>query len=281
MPESENTLRVLMRDAECVAFLQWALPRMRLRWAGFRKVRRQVRRRIQRRMRELDLGDIAAYRALLETHAQEWRTLDRMCRITISRFCRDKAVFGMLAATVLPELAARALSRDRPMVTVWSAGCGSGEEPYTVALLWEFVVKRDYPDCGIIIIGTDAQPDLLRRASEAWYSPSALRDVPVEWESAFERRVDGSWLTARYRAAVHFVAHDLRTGPPRGPFDLVLCRNLAFTYWDEALQLEIIQRFERVLRPGGVLVIGAHEELPPRAAGLTPCAESTCVFQRR
>ena len=129
MADGDDALRVLMRDAECVAFLQWALPRLRLRWAGFRKVRRQVCRRIQRRMRELDLGDFAAYRTLLETHAEEWGTLDGMCRITISRFCRDKAVFEVLASTVLPELARRALSRDRAMVTVWSAGCGSGEEP--------------------------------------------------------------------------------------------------------------------------------------------------------
>ena len=232
-------------------------------------------------MRELDLGDFAAYRTLLETHAEEWGTLDGMCRITISRFCRDKAVFEVLASTVLPELARQALSRDRAVVTVWSAGCGSGEEPYTMALLWESVLKRDYPDCGIMILGTDAQRGLLRRASAARYSHSALRDIPVEWGSAFEPLADGCWLAARYRAAVQFVAHDLRTALPRGLFDMVLCRNLAFTYWDDALQLEIIQGVERVLRPGGVLVIGAHEELPPGAAGFTPSAESSCVFRKR
>ncbi len=267
-----------MRDAECVAFLQWALPRLRMRWAGFRRVRRQVCRRITRRMRELDLTGFAAYRALLEKHPAEWRTLDGMCRITISRFYRDRAVLGLLGSTVLPDSAQRALARKRPTVTVWSAGCGSGEEPYTVALQWELVVSSDFPECGITILGTDSQPDLLRRAAEAEYSQSALRDLPAELRNAFDQRDDQSRLRARYRAAVHLVAHDLRTAPPRGPFDVVLCRNLAFTYWDEALQLETVQRIAGVLRTGGSLVIGAHEQLPPGTAGFTACAESNSVF---
>jgi chemotaxis protein methyltransferase CheR len=270
-----------MRDSECVALLQWALPQLRLKWSGFRKVRRQVCRRIQRRMRELRLADFAAYRTVLETHADEWATLDGMCRITVSRFYRDKAVFEVLASTTLPELATRALSRDRPRVTLWSAGCASGEEPYSAALLWEFVLKPDYPDCDITILGTDAEPRLLRRALAARYSHSALRDMPLDWKRAFERLADGYRLTADYRSAVHFVAHNLRTALPRGPFDMVLCRNLAFTYWDDALQLELVRGIEQVLRPGGVLVVGAHEKLPPGTEGFAAHLDNSCVFRKR
>jgi chemotaxis protein methyltransferase CheR len=229
-------------------------------------------------MRELDLENWADYRTLLEARVEEWQTLDRMCRITISRFYRDRAVFDLLASTVLPELAGRARSRDGTTIKVWSAGCGSGEEPYTVALLWESVLSADFTDCGIRILGTDDQPDLLRRASEALYSPSALRDLPEELVSAFERREEGFRLAPQHRAAVHFVAHDLRTEPPLGPFDLVLCRNLAFTYWDDILQIEVARKLERSLRPGGFLVIGVHEMLPLGARGLTSLAESKCVF---
>jgi chemotaxis protein methyltransferase CheR len=232
-------------------------------------------------MRELALGDFASYQSFLETHAAEWRTLDGMCRITISRFYRDKAVFRVLAATVLPEFARRALSQNRDKVSVWSAGCGSGEEPYTVALLWEFVLKHDFPDCRIMILGTDSRPDLLRRAAAAKYPASALRDAPMEWKSAF--KIDGAEcrLADRHRAAVRFVAHDLRRGPPGGPFDVVLCRNLALTYWDDPLQLETIQAIERVLRPGGALVIGAHEQLPAGCVDFIPCPESACIFKKR
>ena len=76
----------LMSDADCTAFLQWALPRLNLRWPGFRKVHRQVCKRLKRRMSELQLTDFAAYRARLEADPAEWQILDQSCHITISRF---------------------------------------------------------------------------------------------------------------------------------------------------------------------------------------------------
>lgn len=75
-----------MKDTECVEFLQWALPRLHMRWQGFRKVRGQVCKRIGRRIRELNLGEGADYRTYLESHPAEWSVLDDLCRITISRF---------------------------------------------------------------------------------------------------------------------------------------------------------------------------------------------------
>ena len=86
-----------MRDADCVAFLQWALPRLDLRWQGFRKVHGQVCKRLKRRIKALGLADIAAYRARLEAYPDEWATLDEMCHITISRFFRDSRIFETLA----------------------------------------------------------------------------------------------------------------------------------------------------------------------------------------
>ena len=77
-----------MTDRECVEFLQWALPQLGLRWRGFRKVRRQVHKRIVRRLGELGLGQIADYRAYLDTHAAEWGVLDAMSRISISHSVR-------------------------------------------------------------------------------------------------------------------------------------------------------------------------------------------------
>jgi chemotaxis protein methyltransferase CheR len=136
-----------MSDAECVAFLQWALPRLNLRWQGFRKVRRQVCRRISRRLAELGLADAAAYRAYLEAQPQEWAVLGGLCRVTISRFWRDQAVFEVLCDTVLPALGAP--------VSAWSAGCASGEEPYSL------VLAADQAGIAIRILGTDVDPPCL------------------------------------------------------------------------------------------------------------------------
>ena len=121
-----------MRQADCVEFLQWCLPRLHMRWAGFRKVRSQVCKRIRRRLTSLGLEDLDAYQRYLETHAGEWPHLDAMCRITISRFYRDREVWESLRRRALPALAAAAGERGDGVLRAWSAGCASGEEPYTL-----------------------------------------------------------------------------------------------------------------------------------------------------
>src|SRR5687767_9866085 len=97
--------RLPMKDAECAGFLQEALPRLGLRWPGFRKVRGLVCKPIGKRLRERGLADLCDYRAYLEAHASEWERLDAFCRIPISRLYRDRAVFAGLEHEVLPVLA--------------------------------------------------------------------------------------------------------------------------------------------------------------------------------
>src|SRR5215210_4464780 len=101
-----------MSGDPCVEFLQWALPRLGRRWAGYRKVRRQVCRRAGRRAHALGLGDLAAYGEYLERRPEEWRTLDALTSVTISRFYRDRGVFAYLRSDVLPALAQRAHDAD-------------------------------------------------------------------------------------------------------------------------------------------------------------------------
>jgi chemotaxis protein methyltransferase CheR len=109
-----------MTDTECVQLLQWCLPRLGLQWRGFRRVRRIVRRRIERRLTELDLPDAAAYRRYLESNSEEWRVLDRVCRIPVSRFYRDRAVFEYLECVVLPELTASIVAKGETELRSWS-----------------------------------------------------------------------------------------------------------------------------------------------------------------
>lgn len=268
-----------MRDEECVELLQWALPRLGLRWPGFRKVRRQVCRRIDRRLGELGLASGAAYRGYLEAHPEEWPQLDALCRVTISRFFRERAVFEALGERVLPELAADAAPRG--VLRAWSAGCASGEEPYTLAAIWEHAVRPAFPGVELRILATDVDGAVLRRARAAVYGESSLRGVPLEWRRrAFTRRGERYRVRPRLRELVTSAAHDVRDPPPDGPFGLALCRNLAFTYFDEARQREVAEHLARALRPGGALVVGAHESLPEGAVGFAPWLESLGVYRR-
>src|SRR5215210_7494288 len=129
-----------MREDECAAFLQWALPQLRLRWAGFRKVRRQVCKRLRRRILELRLETLEQYRGQLEADPHEWAVLGDLCRITISRLYRDKRVFDFLGGVILPELAKTAFLQFRP-IRCWCVGCASGEEVYTLKILWDLEVQ--------------------------------------------------------------------------------------------------------------------------------------------
>ena len=137
-------------------FLQWALPHLHMRWPGFRKVRKQVCKRIARRIRHLELEGVDDYQAYLRAHDDEWARLDALCRITISRFSRDRGVFETLAERVLPELAQVVRERGDQKLRIWSAGCASGEEPYTLSVLWHEQLRPKFPDVRLEIIATDA-----------------------------------------------------------------------------------------------------------------------------
>lgn len=110
-----------MADEARVAFLKWCLPQLGLRWPGYRKVRRLVGKRISRRLIELGLADLSAYRTFLTGHPEEWAHLDAVCRIPISRFYRDRAVFDAISRELLPEAAALAAARSDNVVGCWSA----------------------------------------------------------------------------------------------------------------------------------------------------------------
>jgi len=269
-----------MNDQQCVEFLQWALPQLRLRWGGFRKVRRQVRKRIDRRIRQLGLEDVAQYRALLASRPAEWAVLERFCRISISRFYRDRGVFDHLAEHVLPALARAAARRGENQLRLWCAGCATGEEVYTLAILWHGRLSPEWPQVRLSTVATDADEQMLHRARRACYQASSLKDVPREWlDAAFTRRGEAYVLRPQFASGIEFRREDIRSELPRRTFHLVLCRNLAFTYFEEQLQREVLRRIVDRLLPDGVLVIGKQESLPVAAEALAPSSRNLGIYR--
>lgn len=257
----------MTRDPGCVHFLQWALPRLGYRWAGFRRVRRQVCRRVRRRYRDLGLADFEAYARRLDLDPAEWDRLDRCCRITISRFYRDRALWEAIGDDVLHRLYRQGAERDPPLLRAWSAGCGAGEEPYSVAMLVRLGPTALPDGVRVEIVGTDLDPHQLERARRAVYPESSLRDLPVEWcRRAFVPESGGNHrLLAPFREDVEFLLQDIRHEAPEGCFDLVLCRNLVFTYFDAERQARSTRRLLDHLAPRGWLALGSHEALPEEA----------------
>lgn len=270
-----------MKDEQCVRFLQWALPQLRMRWPGFRKVRRQVCKRLDRRIRDLGLEGVEEYQTYLGGHADEWACLDPLCRISISRFYRDKAVFATLAQEVLPSLVPAVRERGDSALRIWSAGCGSGEEPYTLAVLWAIELQSRFPEMTLDIVATDADLRMIRRALDARYKFSSLKDLPESWRNlVFAREDDTFCIKPEYTREIKFLEQDIRQEQPGGHFDLVLCRNLAFTYYDDALQRQVLRRIVTAMHGGAALVLGVHEHLPEGAQELSIWLDKQRVYRK-
>jgi chemotaxis protein methyltransferase CheR len=201
--------------------------------------------------------------------------------VSISRFWRDRDVFEALARDVLPDLARRAAARGAAVLRAWSAGCASGEEPYSLVLAWELEARRSAPGLELRVVATDADPLLIERARRAVYPPGSLRELPAAWRAAaFEPGAPALRLAARFRDPVELRCEDLRERMPDGPFDLVLCRNLAFTYFDDARQRGALAGLVERVVAGGALVVGRREHLPAGTWPLAPWPGARGVFRK-
>ena len=264
---------------DCTTFLQWSLPQRGLRWPGFRKVHRQVCKRLKRRMAELELGDFSDYRARLDADRQEWRIFDECCHITISRFYRDRGVFDCLRQRVLPDIAARAKDEGRD-ARIWSAGCASGEEPYTLKILWDLEIAETYAGVSISITATDVDKTMLTRARTACFEKTGVRELPAHLvEQAFDPVGPQLCVKPRHREGIQFSEQDLQLQAPATRFDLILCRYVTFTYFALPLQQRLLASMLERLLPHGYLVIGTHEHLPS-TSGLAPLDHAPQIFQR-
>lgn len=269
-----------MQDPGCVEFLHWALPRLHLSWPGFRKVHRQVCKRLSRRLRELGLAGLSDYSRYLERHTDEWGSLELLCSITISRFYRDRPVFEALALEILPALARAAIARHTTRLCGWSIGCASGEEAYTIVMLWAACLAPHFPDLRLYITATDIREEQLERAIAARYPTSSLKELPSDLKDRGFSLANGIYtLREELRRHVVFVKQDIRDEAPEGVFDLILCRNLVFTYFDETLQRVTLARILDHLAPAGALVIGRGEGLPGSSTGLAPWYPSLRIYQ--
>jgi chemotaxis methyl-accepting protein methylase len=241
-------------------FLREVCPGLGLNWRKYR--RRTARRRLAARLGELGLGDLAAYRQRLAADPAEAARLPELLRVTVSRFFRERPYWTSLAETVLPPILA-AKGNGAPL-RAWSAGCCSGEEPYTLAILWLERLQPRYPGHPLEMLATDIDPEVLARARAARYPGGALREMEATVRDHWFVPTRGEWqLADRIRELVRFKRQDLLGGEEPGGLDLVLCRYLAFTYYRGDRLLAAARVLHRALRPGGWLMIGRKEGLAP------------------
>ena len=238
-------------------FLRGVAPLLGLHGRTFR--RRGIKRRLERRMADIGVPGFDEYLRRVKEDLEELNHLSGIFTVTISRFFRDKDVFSRLESSIIPSI----LEKGHQAVKVWSIGCARGEEPYSLAMLWKEKFQDQWPVARFVILATDIDEGLLRRAEEGRYKSSSLREVPEDIrEHAFKLEQGLFAVSQAVRQSVQFRRHNaIKEGPFPG-MDLILCRNLAFTYFSKERQRDVLKKISLGLGKGGYLCIGRTETLP-------------------
>ena len=247
--------------------------------------RRSLEERLWSRMQSLELASPASYRAYLDSHPEEWGALADVLVVTESRFFREEASFRALRESILPEcIARRETGGGRRELSFWSAGCSTGEEAYTLAMIaLETVPLPTIWD--LHILGSDLSARNIDHAREGIYDQRRLESLPAEWRARYAEE-DAVARQARMSAAVRllttFRQHNLCGEPwPIGSQDVIVCQNVIF-YFRREDQLRVLNRLYDTLRPGGALLIGATElPLAPIRAGVSPARVGDALAYRR
>jgi chemotaxis protein methyltransferase CheR len=220
-----------------------------------------VRRRIAVRMRACGVHTYADYQRLLDRNPTEFERLRDALTINVTRFYRNAETWNLLRRDLIPRLCAPASGEIR----VWSAGCASGEEAYTIAILAAEHLERT-GRAGeldrLVVDATDVDRLSLERAMAARYRPDNLTEMPPELIARYlEPAGPELQVIARVRARVFVRRVDLSSAPPpRRDYHMVVCRNVLI-YFDRPMQERLFQTFTNSLAPGGYLVLGKVETL--------------------
>ncbi len=217
-----------------------------------------LKRRIAVRMRARGVHTYGDYGRLLDRTPDEYDLLLDALTINVTKFFRNTESFALLRDRVVPDLV-----QHPPPVRVWSAGCASGEEPYSLAILFCEALAARSADLRsrVTIQATDLDPGALAALERASYAAPAVEDVPADLKQRYFSAGPPFQVKEAARRLVHGRRHDLtREAPPEPPYDLIVCRNVVI-YFDRPTQERLFQSFFEALRPGGWLLLGKVETL--------------------
>nr|WP_314484758.1 CheR family methyltransferase [uncultured Pseudomonas sp.] len=222
--------------------------------------RATVLRRIERRLHVTGQTDLRGYLHYLETHDDESVALLADMLIGVTNFFRDREAFEALERIVMPQLANEPDAADSPAeIRIWSAGCSTGEEAYSLAMLTCEQLALDQRANKVQVFATDLDERAIAHARSGFYPESIITDVPPSRLRQFFAKEDQHYRVRKeIREKVLFARHNLLSDPPFSQLGLVVCRNLLI-YLDREIQRDILRMFHFALRPGGYLFLGTSE----------------------
>jgi two-component system CheB/CheR fusion protein len=261
-------------DAEFESLLEFVRDARAFDYTGYR--RPSLMRRFTKRMQTVSVDGYSDYREYLEQNPGEFEELFNTILINVTGFFRDREAWDLLAETVLPRIVGGKSSDEA--IRVWSAGCASGEEPYTAAMLLAELIGDEQFRERVKIYATDIDEEALAQAREALYSEKQIAAVPDELRERYFQPLNGAFaFRSDLRRGVIFGRNDLQQDPPISRVDLLVSRN-TLMYFSPPVQERILSNFHFALVPSGFLMVGKAEALQSRQHMFTACDLKRRIF---
>jgi chemotaxis protein methyltransferase CheR len=265
-------------DTEFLALLAKISAERDFRCASYKE--KCLRRRIGVRLRARGIQGYGDYARLLDGDAREYEKLLDTLTINVTKLFRNWETYARLAESVIPSV----WRASGPSINVWSAGCASGEEPYSLAvLLHEQALRAGEPDrlARVRVLGTDIDRESLVRAARGTFLDAAFADTPADLRGRYFAAQAPYAIDPGVAAMVRFERRDLINEPAPSGQHLIACRNVLI-YFDRDTQEQLFQRFHDALVPGGYLVLGKVETLlGPTRNLFDPVDARERIFRRR
>ncbi|MBW4629297.1 MAG: PAS domain-containing protein [Brasilonema octagenarum HA4186-MV1] len=262
-PELENLLEYIKRNRG-------------FDFSGYKRT--SLSRRIQRRMQTISIENYTEYLDYLEVHPDEFVELFNTILINVTAFFREGQAWEYIASEIIPAILANK-HLNKP-IRVWSAGCASGEETYSIAILLAEALGMEQYTTRVKVFATDVDVEALNMARQASYNPKDIESVPANLQQKYFERVNGRYIVQKeLRRGVIFGRHDLVQDAPISKIDLLVCRN-TLMYFNTETQAKILDRFHFALNDNGFLFLGKAEMLFTRNHSFTPIDLRRRVFTK-
>jgi len=224
-----------------------------------------VERRLGTRLRALSLRTYREYAAYLTQHPTEYARLVDALTVNVTDFFRDPPVWDIIRKEVVPSILAHKAATGHHVVRAWSAGCATGEEPYSLVMAF-LAAKGPVPERLLLTVtATDLDPLAMQTAARAEYDIAKIDHIPAAERARFVTRDERHFrISPEVTDRVRFRKLDLFSDAPPLAMDLVLCRNV-FIYFEREQQERVVGVFHRSLSKGGYLVLGRTEKMPTEA----------------
>lgn len=234
--------------------------------------------RLARRLRQLGLRKVEDYIAFFESAdgQDELPNLINAMTTNLTRFFRESHHFDTLRDECLASIVKKVERGGSRKIRIWSAGCSSGMEPYTIAMTLAMAVP-DFAKWDALILATDIDTGMLERGRAGLYKKEDLADVPAVIRKKYAHKASGGMLQIddRLKSLIRFKKLNLlHDWPFKGPFDVIFCRNVLI-YFDKETRDDLVSRYADMLAPGGYLFLGHSEALAGEKAGLKSVGRSS------